>query len=244
MQTLRVAKITRTTSSTRGNGRVWRRLSINYKISRNIPIIHSSRRTITCWRRCYRGQPTRCLLFWICFGSWHCIQSMLDIVPITWRWSCIFWKLEECIWFIFMSKYIPYSLWTTSGIWVYEFFECPGNGEVHPVNGMLTCRIVINLFNRDEITNVLRGSFTPVVNHLLPNMMVKERKNTRIAFVRVLLHFSYCFYSAAYSPSKDTDIFKAEKLRCLSLFIEILHRENDPEILLNILTLQLILLWI
>lgn len=108
-----------------------------------------------------------------------------------------------------------------------------GNGEVHPVNGMLTCRIVINLFNR--IGDVLRGNFGQVINHLLPNMMVKERKNTRIAFVRVLLHFSFCFYVISYSQSDQTNIYKAEKLRCLSLFTEIMHRETEPEILLNIL---------
>ena len=116
---------------------------------------------------------------------------------------------------------------------VMAILQTAGNGEVHPINGMLTCRIIINLFNR--IGDALRAHFGDVIGQLLPNMMVKEKKNTRIAFVRVLLHFSYSFYVATYHQSEHTDLYKAEKLRCLSLLTEILTRESEPEITLNIL---------
>ena len=119
---------------------------------------------------------------------------------------------------------------------VKKILKIGGNGLVHAVNGMLTCRIIINLFNRRVTAKVLEQNYTVIINNLLFNMMVEEKKNTRLAFVRVLLHYTYCFYVLSYGGGSGTsDIYRGEKLRCLSLLTEILYRESDNDIILNIL---------
>ena len=116
-----------------------------------------------------------------------------------------------------------------------KILKIGGNGLVHAVNGMLTCRIIINLFNRRVTAKILEQNYTIIINNLLFNMEVKEKKNTRLAFVRVLLHYAYCFYVLSYNKSNNSDIYRGEKLRCLSLLTEILYKEEDNDIILNIL---------
>eukprot|EP00483_Globobulimina_turgida_P006341 UN06351 len=111
---------------------------------------------------------------------------------------------------------------------ILKIMSIGGNGLINAVNGMLTCRIIINLFNRRITAKVLEHNYTVIIDNLLYNMMVQERKNTRLAFVRVLLHFAYCFYT-------NGKVFVAEKIRCLALCSEILYREKDEDVLLNIL---------
>lgn len=117
-----------------------------------------------------------------------------------------------------------------------KILKIGGNGQVHAVNGMLTCRIIINLFNRRVTAKILEKNYTIIINNLLFNMNVEEKKNTRLAFVRVLLHYTYCFYVLSYNKSSSSsDIYRGEKLRCLSLLTEILYKESDNDIILNIL---------
>lgn len=118
---------------------------------------------------------------------------------------------------------------------IVKILKIGGNGLVNPVNGMLTCRIIINLFNRRITAKVLEEHYTEIINHLLYNMMCEDRKNTRLAFVRVLLHYSYAFYVLSYSKSNKSDVYKGEKLKCFALLAEILYKENDVDIILNIL---------
>ena len=112
-----------------------------------------------------------------------------------------------------------------------------GDGEVHAINGMLTCRIIINLFNRRVSASVLEENYSAIIRGLLSNIYVTDRKNTRAAFVGVLLHFAYCFYIKAYFRSQstiDAEYYRGQKLKCLTLLIEILKREEDEDIILNI----------
>lgn len=51
----------------------------------------------------------------------------------------------------------------------------------------------------------------------------------------MILHYSYCFYVTSYSKSNESDLCRAEKLKCLSLLTELLFRENESDIILNIL---------
>lgn len=68
---------------------------------------------------------------------------------------------------------------------IQKIIKIGGNGLVNAVNGMLTCRIIINLFNRRIIAPVLlETNFTFIVNNLIFNMMCEERKNTRLAFCK------------------------------------------------------------
>merc|ERR1712228_975641 len=71
---------------------------------------------------------------------------------------------------------------------VIDIMRIAGNGLNNAVNGMLCCRIIINLFARRSIARVLEQNYCVIVDHLIFNMLCTERKNTRLAFVRVLLH--------------------------------------------------------
>lgn len=113
---------------------------------------------------------------------------------------------------------------------VLDILRIAGNGMSNGINGMLCCRIVINLFSRRSVGRILERHYCQIVDALIFNMLCNERKNTRLAFVRVLLHFAYCFYRIGYHQSS-----MAEKLKIFALFSEMLHIEKDTDIILNIL---------
>merc|ERR1712176_1097547 len=97
---------------------------------------------------------------------------------------------------------------------VLKILKIAGNGTENAVNGMLCCRIVINLFARRAMARIFEKQYCSIVDALISNALCADRQKTRLAFVRVLLHFAYCFYRIGYRKSNESNIFRAQKLKC------------------------------
>jgi len=100
------------------------------------------------------------------------------------------------------------------------------NGKPQPQNNVLMAlRFIVNLFQKENITNVAYGSAGVVLENAT-DFAKSDNKNIRIALANVLLNYSVLLHQR-----KNSEL----NLQCLSVLVEFLSTEKEAEVIFRII---------